>query len=104
MPGVASPLAFGFLVERLRLHGFTAGTADCLRLQDLLERMAGQCLPGDVKTLLCPIFARSREQQRIFYEVFDEFWREAQLGGAPGPAATGLPAALEWEEGDRRPQ
>ena len=37
MPGVQSPLAFGFLIERLRLHGFTAGTADCLRLQDLLS-------------------------------------------------------------------
>jgi peptidoglycan-associated lipoprotein len=95
MPGVESPIAFGVLIERLRLHGFTVATADCLRMQDLLERIVGQCAPGEIKTLLCPIFARSREQQKIFYEVFDDFWREAELGAAAERVPIGLPPARE---------
>ncbi len=81
-PLLQPSLAFGVLIERLRLRGFAVGTADFLRMQTLLERVAGYCTPGEVKTLLCPIFARSREQQQIFCELFDEFWREAELGAS----------------------
>ena len=67
-------IAFGDLLAYLRAKGFTIGVDQHLRLQQLLSRIEGQCAPGDVKTLLCPLFATSREQQDQFYCAFDEFF------------------------------
>lgn len=67
-------LPFGDFIEYLRHGGFTVSTAHYLRLQILLNGLKSDCSPEDLKTLLCPIFATSKEQQEKFYRIFDDFF------------------------------
>src|SRR4051812_43634036 len=67
-------LFFGELLEHLRQHGFAIGLDHYLRLQTLLDKIDGQCAPIDLRTLLCPIFATSRNQQEQFYRIFDSYF------------------------------
>ncbi len=68
----------------LRDQGFTVSVAHYVRAQALLDSVGVGLSPPtvsdqggqerlDLKTLLCPIFATSREEQRRFYEVFDAY-------------------------------
>src|SRR5947209_9951272 len=68
------PLAFGDFLDYLRRQGFTIGVADVLRLQQLLNKMSGDCAPADLKTLLCPILATNKSQQEQFYAAFDAYF------------------------------
>ena len=68
------PLAFGDFLEYLRRQGFTIGVGDYLRLQQLLNKIAGDCRPSDLKTLLCPILATNKIQQEQFYTAFDTYF------------------------------
>lgn len=81
-------VAFEALYLRLRQEGFRTGVDQQLRMQELLERV--ECGPGDLKTVLCPIFATNPGQQAVFYRVFDEVF--GSLGETP-PAPAQLAAA-----------
>jgi hypothetical protein len=67
-------LIFGELLDLLRQHGFRIGLDHYLRLQTLLEKIDGLCAPGELRTLLCPIFASSKSQQEQFYRIFDSYF------------------------------
>src|SRR5438128_10547340 len=67
-------LIFGELLEYLRHHGFHLGLDHYLRLQTLLDKIDGHCAPVELRTLLCPIFATSRNQQEQFYRIFDSYF------------------------------
>ncbi len=84
-------IAFGDFLAYLQGKGFKVGVDQHLRLQQLLARVAGHCQPAELKTLLCPIFANSRDRQREFYRAFDEFFAifqpvEAKPSPQPQPA------------------
>ena len=67
----ATWLPFDELIEQLNRKGFRIGVEHNVRLQALLSRLGDQCSPADLKTLLCPLFATSAQQQQIFYRAFD---------------------------------
>jgi hypothetical protein len=65
-------LPFAELLEALRRQGFEIGVDHYVRLYALLARIGGECEPRALRTLLCPIFATSRETQEQFFRVFDQ--------------------------------
>lgn len=77
---------FGEFLEYLSKQGFKIGAIHHLRLQQLLNRVGGQCAPQDLKTILCPIFATGEEEQELFYRAFDAHFEIFQA--APPPYET----------------
>ncbi len=67
-------LLFEPLLAQLRRQGFRIGVEHHLRVRSLLNRLGSDCAPSDLKTLLCPIFASSAEQQEYFYRAFDSLY------------------------------
>jgi hypothetical protein len=80
------PLAFGEFVEYLRDQRFTVGVEEYLRLQELMNRIGDGVAPSDLKTLLCPLFATTKGQQRQFHDAFDAHFQLFQ------PASSDVPA------------
>lgn len=72
-------LMFGDLLAHLRRQGFRIGVDHYLRLQQLLDKIGDHCAPGELRTLLCPIFATSRTQQEQFYKTFDSYFELFQI-------------------------
>src|SRR5262249_49867747 len=66
----------------LRRQGFAISVEHHLRLQLLLTRLAGECAPEDLKTLLCPLFATSRDEQMRFHGAFDSYFELFKLASA----------------------
>ncbi|HEX8847694.1 MAG TPA: TonB family protein [Pyrinomonadaceae bacterium] len=102
-------LMFGELLAHLRQHGFGIGLDHYLRLQQLLDRIGGQCSPRELRTLLCPIFATSKAQQEQFYRAFDSYFDIFQVPEEPEAeeeslteAATGQALALEPKSWHRK--
>jgi competence protein ComEC len=82
-------------LEYLRQNGFSVGVGHYLRAQLLLDRIQrdyelqgskpesrssgqaptlwGDYEPEDLKTILCPLFASNKEEQRRFYQLFDGY-------------------------------
>src|SRR6185295_5320910 len=71
-------LVFDEFLAYLRQQGFIIGVDHYLRLQNLLNRISGECSPGELSTLLCPIFATSASQQQKFYKAFGAFFTSLQ--------------------------
>ena len=60
-----------------------------LRLRMLLNQLGESCAPGDLKTMICPLFATNAEQQELFYRTFDAFYpdlAEPRQEASPRPA------------------
>ena len=58
-------------MSALRANGFRVGTGQQLRLQHLMEQLSQDIEPQALKTRLAPIFVKNREEQQLFYELFD---------------------------------
>ena len=69
----ALPLT-GF-IRLLQANGFTIGVDHHLRLQRLLNKIDKDISPGEIKTLLCPVFASSQKQQNLFMKLFDQYFK-----------------------------
>lgn len=67
-------LPFAELLDELRRHGFVIGLDQHLRMQQLLDHLAGVIPPERLKTHLAPIFATSREEQERFHRIFDRLY------------------------------
>lgn len=69
------------LLLRLEREGFELGTDKQLQLQLVLQELGKEYLhqPEQLKLLLSPVLARSREEQEKFYRIFDEYYREVVL-------------------------
>jgi len=97
------PLVFEEFLAHLRRQGLTIGLDHYLRLQELLSKIGSQCAPGDLKTILCPIFATDANQQKLFYRAFDSYFPVFSQGSARDAFTTSPPAeAKEKATGERR--
>jgi TolB-like protein/Tfp pilus assembly protein PilF len=86
-------LAFAGFLEQLSRQGFTIGVDRYLRLQELLNQIGGRCAPADLKTLLCPVFAVNKAQQKLFHEAFDSYFHLFQ---SPAKKQDPGGAAIDW--------
>src|ERR1043166_5068757 len=89
--------AFSDLIAYLRQQGFTIGIDHYLRLQQLLNSIAGDCAPEDLKTLLCPIFATNAKEQENFYQAFDNFYYYYKSAATEPVAESGKKDSIEQE-------
>jgi formylglycine-generating enzyme required for sulfatase activity len=78
-------LLFEPFLHQLRGQGFAVGVDHYFRLQAVLDRIEGRCTPAELRTLLCPLFATSPEQQEQFYLAFDEYFAFAGTEEAAAP-------------------
>src|SRR6266403_891815 len=76
-------LIFGDFLTHLRRQGFEIGVDHYLRLQELLNKVSGECAPQDLKSTLCPIFATSKARQEQFHRAFDNYFTLFQVASAP---------------------
>lgn len=68
-------LLFQGFLQHLEGRGFAIGIDHYLRMELLLAKVAGDCGPKDLKSLLCPIFASDRTQQQYFSAAFDDYFQ-----------------------------
>jgi tetratricopeptide (TPR) repeat protein len=69
-----SRVPFGDFLELLRRNGFSIGLRHYARAMTVLDRMGPECSPNQVRTLLCPVFATTAEQQDRFYRLFNQWF------------------------------
>ena len=74
---------FAFLLEQLRQQGFEVGVDQHVKVANLLHQVDGRLQPDDLKTHLCPLFAKNRDQQARFYAAFDQLYPFVQASAAP---------------------
>jgi len=74
------PLPLELLFPRLEAAGFALDTTRRLRAWRLLYRKGSSVAKADkmdgLKHLLCPVFARTLQEQRQFHLIFEQFWAE----------------------------
>src|ERR1039457_5500542 len=90
------PLPIDGFLSWLRAQGFVVGVDSYLQVQQLIERAGPECAPSDLKTVLCPLFARNEEQQEAFYRSFDRWFDLFAVTVAPG-------SMRDAEEGESPP-
>ena len=95
-----SPMAFPFdhLVDDLKRQGFVLGVEHYIRLNAVLDRFGDRADPMTLKTLLCPVFAATPEQQDRFYKTFDRYF--APLADDEDAVE---PAGIQESEGGKKP-
>lgn len=59
------------LLSRLEAEGFTFGTAQYLKLQELLTKLPTDTAAEELKLLLTPAIAQSESEQQMIYDTFD---------------------------------
>ncbi len=96
-PGVN--LLFADFIAYLHRQGFIIGVDHHLRLQTVLNKLGPGCKPGDLKFLLCPIFATDKRQQRQFYRSFDAYFKTLEAGAAGKPS----PGDIKKTKADETP-
>ena len=67
------PFPFSDFMEILKRNGFTIGVDHYLRLHTLLARLEPDVPVERLKSILCPLFAASVEQQRRFGILYDQY-------------------------------
>jgi hypothetical protein len=94
----SSVYVFNELLAHLRLAGFVIGVDQYLQMQALIDRVGPGCRRDELKLLLCPLIASSKEQQRSFYKAFDEYFAlvvpEPPAGPPPPPGPRRAPFVL----------
>ena len=60
------------LLATLEAEEFPIGIGKHLNLQQLISKLPEDIKPEEMKTLLCPLFAKSKQDQAYFYELFDQ--------------------------------
>jgi hypothetical protein len=71
MPNTQTYQLLAYLMTALQANGFRVGTGQQLRLQQLMEQLPDNISLEHLKFRLAPVFAKSKEEQRLFYELFD---------------------------------
>jgi formylglycine-generating enzyme required for sulfatase activity len=64
-------------MEELTRRGFVIGTDTHLRVQKLLNAVSVEYQPGDLKYLLCPLFAS--DAKGLFYEIFERHFERLEF-------------------------
>ncbi|MEO8657246.1 MAG: formylglycine-generating enzyme family protein [Bryobacteraceae bacterium] len=91
--------AFEPFLAELQKHGIVAGLDRRLRLAQALDAWQGEYPPARLKTLLCPIFATSKEEQEVFGGVFDRSFPRWKEGPPEAEVRGGRDDAAEVDRG-----
>ncbi|MEO8451870.1 MAG: hypothetical protein ABI647_18915, partial [Gemmatimonadota bacterium] len=73
------------LLDRLRREGFDVGVGQCLQIERILDRAGPPAAIRDLATLIGPIVSRDPDEQRRFYELFDEHLSLVAIDQERGP-------------------
>ena len=74
-----NPQAFRLIANLLAAwekEGFAVGVETQLQLRELTQKLPNDVNIQNLKTLLAPLFANSRDEQELFYELFDKNLKE----------------------------
>lgn len=63
----------GFL-DYLRENGFSVGVDHIFQVQHLLNQLGGDVSQEGLKTLMCPLFAKTPKEQEKFYRLYDSYF------------------------------
>jgi formylglycine-generating enzyme required for sulfatase activity len=83
MPNQQTYQLLAYLMTALQANGFRVGTGQQLRLQQLMEQLPEDIALDRLKTRLAPIFVKSKEEQQLFYELFEEVKRSLEIKDSP---------------------
>lgn len=88
------------LLATLEAEEFPIGIGKHLELQQLYSMLPEDIVAEEMKTLLAPIFAKNKQDQEFFYDVFDQSLRRVksktwQPKNQPPPSI--LPKKSKWE-------
>ncbi len=85
------------MLDRLELAGFQMSLATRLRALKVLSGPGKDCLndPAKLKSILCPVIARTPAEQDRFYELFDRYMADLM---APLPEPPPPPIVPWWEK------
>lgn len=76
------------LTAALEADDYDIGTGKHLQIQELLRRLPADMPPERLSGLLCPLFARNRQEQEDFYRLFEQAWqRVSAMADAPEGAS-----------------
>src|SRR5207248_1020019 len=76
------------LIDRLRRHGFNVGVEHYLRIELLLSTVDADLDPAHLKSLLCPLFATSEDEQFLFYQIFEQLYPSTDSEQSPATASS----------------
>ncbi len=67
------------LLNAWAAEGYVLGVDSQLLLRELLQKLPSDIELKDLKTKLAPVLANTREEQELFYELFDKKLLETEL-------------------------
>ena len=73
------PQAFRLIANLLAAwekEGFAVGIETQLQLRELTQKLPDDISIQNLKTLFAPLFANTRDEQELFYELFDKNLKE----------------------------
>jgi WD40 repeat protein len=82
-------IPFEAFLDLLREHDFAVGVSEHLRLRQLLETLPGNTDQQQLRSLICPIFARSAQDQRLFYRLYDYHFGTLVPSNEPSESTAG---------------
>lgn len=88
------------LLATLEAEEFPIGVGKHLELQQLYSMLPEEIKPEEMKTLLAPIFAKNKQDQEFFYDVFDQSLKriKAKIWEPKDQSVTPiLPPKSKWE-------
>jgi len=88
------------LLATLEAEEFPIGVGKHLELQQLYSMLPEEIAVEDMKTLLAPIFAKNKQDQEFFYDIFDQsLSRVKSKTWEPKEKTTSsfLPKKSKWE-------
>ncbi len=72
MSGALKHILLSELVAALEAEGYSMGTGKYLQVQELLSRLPEDLPLEGLSSVLCPLFARSPQEQADFYRTFEQ--------------------------------
>ena len=88
------------LLATLEAEEFPIGVGKHLELQQLYSMLPEDVKPEEMKTLLAPIFAKNKQDQEFFYDIFDQSLKHIEAKTwqpKDQPITPILPPKSKWE-------
>ena len=67
-------ILFNEFLDHLKKQGFVFGIDQIEKLHSILNHLNKDCVPSELKFIICPVFASNAKQQEIFYREFDLYF------------------------------
>ena len=90
MSRMAQNLRYHLLADlstALEAEGYDLGTGKYLQVQELLQKLPADTPLEQMASLLCPLYARNRQEQEQFYALFRQSLARVNAAAAPAPGA-----------------